>query len=215
MGHSRRGRPPAAGLTDSQRRTLREIRDFITRRQFPPTMQELADELGVTPATVHQHVNELARKGYVLRERRKARGLAILREPEDVIDELVSVPLLGNVTAGNPILAEENAIGEVLIEAKIANRGRCFALHVMGDSMVHANIRDGDIVVVRQQSVAESGDIVVALLHDEATVKRLHIRGDRIELRPENNRYRPRVIGPDSKFRILGKVIGVRQKPRD
>lgn len=197
-------------ITAAQRRTLKEICDFITRRQFPPTMQELAELLGVRPATVHEHVTELVRKGYVKREPRKARGLAVVREPESEVEELVPILLRGMVTAGQPIFAEENILGEVLVESKLARRGGCFALRVSGDSMVNAGIRDGDVVIVRQQPVAESGDVVVALLQDEATVKRLHIRGDRIELRPENRRYRPITVGPETELQILGKVLAVR-----
>jgi len=210
MADKRRGRPATPTVTTAQRRTLREICDFIARHQFPPTMQELAQLLGVRPATVHEHVTELVRKGYVKREPRKARGLAVIREARDEVEKLVPVPLLGTVTAGQPDFTEENILGEVLVESNLARRGRCFALRVSGDSMVDADIRDGDVVIVRQQPVAESGEIVVALLQDETTVKRLHIRGDQIELRPENQRYRPIVIGPETELQILGKVLAVR-----
>jgi repressor LexA len=156
-------------------------------------------------------VNQLVRKGYLKREPRKARGIAIIREPEDDVPDLVAVPIVGRVAAGQPILAEENIVGEVLVEGGIARSGRCFALEVTGDSMVDAGIRERDLVVVREQAVAENGDIVVALLEDEATVKRLFIRDERIELRPENPKYRPIPVGPDDGLRILGKVVAVRR----
>lgn len=197
MSQRPRGRRPVQEITEPQRRTLKEIRLFTNRRGFPPTMKELADILGISHASVHGQVNQLVRKGYLKREPRKARGITIVREPEDDISDLVAVPIIGRVAAGQPILAEENIIGEVLVEGRIARAGRCFALEVTGDSMVDAGIRERDLVVVRQQPVAENGDIVVALLEDEATVKRLYIRGERIELRPENREHRPVPVGPD------------------
>ena len=190
---------------------MKEIRLFTNRRGFPPTMKELADILGISHASVHGQVNQLVRKGYLKREPRKARGIAIVREPENDIPDLVAVPIIGRVAAGQPILAAENIVGEIMVEGRITRLGRCFALEVTGDSMVDAGIREHDLVVVRQQAVAESGDIVVALLEDEATVKQLFIRDERIELRPENPKHRPIPVGPDDGLRILGKVVAVRR----
>lgn len=207
----RRGRPQDDGITDAQQRTLKEVREFIARRKYPPTMKELGELLGVTAASAHQQVKQLERKGYVAREPQKARSLSVLREPERSPASLVPVPLVGVVKAGPSMLAEENRLRDVLVDGSIAGRGRCFALRISGDSMVGAGMHDGDIVICRQQPVAESGEIVVALLGDEATVKRLSIRGDRIELQPENKRYRPVVIGPDDEFSIQGKVVAVRR----
>ena len=121
----------------------------------------------------------------------------------------MTVPIVGTIAAGEPILAEENVVGEVLVDSRAARSGRCFALEVQGDSMIGAGIHDKDLVVVREQPVAESGDIVVALLDQDATVKRLFIRDERIELRPENPELRPMPIGPDDGLRIVGKVVAV------
>ncbi|MBW2064426.1 MAG: transcriptional repressor LexA [Deltaproteobacteria bacterium] len=206
------GRRPIVSITDHQRRTLREIRDFIARKGYPPTIQELAEILGISHASTHAQVSQLVRKGYLRREPRKARGLAVVREPEDEITNLVRVPILGRVAAGRPLFAEENVIGEVLVEGRVASGGPCFALEVDGDSMVKAGIHEGNLVIVRQQPVAESGDIVVALLGEETTVKRLYIREEKIELRPENPKYQPISIGPDDDLRILGKVVATRRK---
>ena len=112
------------------------------------------------------------------------------------------------------MLAEENSLGEVLVEESVARRGPCFALRIQGDSMKDAQIRDGDIVIVRRQCLAENGDIVVALIDNEATVKRLHIHGDHIELRPANRRYSPILVDSDSEMQILGKVIAIRGNVR-
>jgi repressor LexA len=207
----RRGRRPVEILTDSQRRTLTEVRDYIARHRFPPSVQELAELLGISPASAHEQINQLVRKAYVKREPRKARGLSILRDIEDDPADLVAIPLVGTVVAGHPVLAEENFIGEVLVEGSLVRTGRCFALRVSGQSMANAGIADKDIVIVRQQPIAESGDIVVALIHDAATVKRLFIQGSRIELRPENAKFRATAISPGDELRILGKVVGIRR----
>ena len=208
----RRGRRPSEEITEPQRQTLNAIRAYIAKRGFPPTMQELGGILGIAATSAHQQVGQLVRKGYVRREPRKARSLEILKDPEQEVAGLEPVPIVGTVAAGQPLFAEENIVGELLVERGMLRGGRHFALEVRGDSMVRADIRDGDYVVVRQQPVAETGDIVVALLGDEATVKRLRIAEERIELRPENPRYRPLVIGPDDGLRIQGKVVAVRRK---
>ena len=205
-----RGRPPARQITDAQRRALKEIRDHIAARDYSPTMSELGGLLGVTAASAHQLIKQLENKGFVTREPRKARSLKVVREPQREIEKLVPVPLVGVVKAGPAMLAEENRLGEVLVDQSIAGRGRCFALRISGDSMIDAGMDDGDVVICLQQPVAESGEIVVALVDDEATVKRLAIRGDRIELRAENKRYPPILVGPDDDFRILGKVLAIR-----
>lgn len=212
MSQRPRGRRPVQEITEPQRRTLKEIRLFTNRRGFPPTMKELADILGISHASAHGQVNQLVRKGYLKREARKARSLAIVREPEDTLSVMTAIPIVGRVAAGRPILAVENIVGEIMVEGRIARSGRCFALEVAGDSMVNAGIRERDLVVVREQPVAENGDIVVALLEDEATVKRLFIRDEKIELRPENPKHRPIPVGPDDGLRILGKVIAVRHR---
>ncbi len=205
-----RGRRPTQEITGPQRRTLQRLQRFIEQRGFPPTIQELADILGISHASAHDQVNQLVRKGYLRREPRKARGLAVICEPEDETSNLLSVPVVGQVAAGQPLFAEENIVGEIFVEDRIARSGRCFALEIAGDSMVGAGINNQDFVVVRQQPVAESGDIVVALLGDEATVKRLYIRDEIIELRPENPKLRPISVGPENELRILGKVVAVR-----
>ena len=205
------GRPRIVEITEPQRRTLAAISHHAARLGYPPTILELAEFLGITNASAHDQVSQLVRKGYLRREPNKARGLTVVKEPPLDADELVPVPIIGKIAAGRPILAEENIEGEVLVDARTASRGRCFALRVAGDSMTGADIRNGDLVIVRQQSVAESGDIVAALLGDEATVKRLSIREEVIELKPENARYKPILVQPGEEIRIIGKVVAVRK----
>lgn len=205
------GRKPTAEISDAQLRTLKAIRRFIDQRGFPPTVAELGEMLGITNASAHDQISQLVRKGYLKRESGKARGLTIVQEPVGPVLNLVSVQVIGKVAAGAPILADENVIGEVLVESSVVSGGRFFALEVQGDSMKDAGINGGDTLIVRQQPVSQSGDIVVALLEDEATVKRLFIGDDRIELRPENPKYKPIPIGPDDDLRIVGKVVAVRR----
>ncbi len=205
------GRPPIRHLTPTQRNTLREIKDFVVKCQYPPTLQDLSSLLKISTASVHEQLDQLIRKGYLEREAGKARGLRIVREFEEIPSDLASIPLLGVVAAGSPLLAEENVLGEVLVEAALLKSGRCFALRVNGDSMVGAGIIDGGIVIVRQMPMAENGDIVVALVDGEATVKRLSFLDGVVELRPENRRFRPIAIGPEIDFRIVGKVVGIRR----
>jgi len=210
----KRGRRAVPGLTPAQERALATIRQFSSRHGFPPTVKELGQELGIAPASAHELMAGLQRKGYLRRSPGKARSLEILRQPGLDTTQLVVVPIVGRVPAGTPLLAAENVVGELLVDSRTA-RGRCFALEIQGDSMIDADIQDGDYVIVRQQPVAEPGEIVVAMLGGETTVKRLHIAGDAIELRPENQRLAPIPIGPDDDLRILGKVVAVHRRDPD
>ena len=207
----KRGRRPVEGLTTAQEKAFKAIRSFAEKKGFPPTVKELADQLGMASASAHELVSELVRKDFLRRTPRKARSLEIVKQPPVPASDLVSVPIVGSVAAGMPILAVENIEGEILVDAHTV-RGTCFALEVKGDSMVGADIDEGDYVIVRQQPLAESGDIVVALMEDEATVKRLFISDEKIELRPENPAYPVISIGAENDLRILGKVIAVRRR---
>ncbi|OSM04175.1 putative SOS-response transcriptional repressor, LexA [Magnetofaba australis IT-1] len=191
---------------------------------MPPTVQEIAEALGMKTPSAHEQVKKMEQKGFLQRTPRKPRSIKIVERPavDDASGKLASprkgkpgvpklkpIPIIGEVAAGVPILAVENQVGELLIESSLAS-GPCFALKVRGDSMIDAEINDGDIVIVRQQALAENGDIVVAMLEGEATVKRLHISESVIQLRPENRSYKPIEVPPDGNIRILGKVLAVR-----
>lgn len=210
----KRGPKPKAEITTPQRRTLLEIERYVRRHHFAPTIKELAKLLAISPAAAHEQVNQLVRKGYLKRAPGKNRGLAVVRKSCDSPSRLLPSPLVGTVAAGWPVLAEENVIGEVLVEPHVVQGGRCFALTVQGQSMKEAGIGDGDIIIVRMQPLAECGDIVVALVDGEATVKRLYLRDNVIELRPDSRtkKYRPIPIGPDTDLRIVGKVVAVRAR---
>jgi len=137
---------------------------------------------------------------------RKIRSLKPLRSLRPL--ELVEIPLIGRVAAGAPVFAEENIEDIIAVDRSIAKPGKLFALRVRGDSMKNAGLLDGDIAIVRQQSHADSGDIVVALLGEEATVKRYFVKGDEATLEPENENYEPIVIKEESQFSLVGRVIG-------
>jgi repressor LexA len=207
----KRGRKKVEGLTPTQKKVLKTIQTFMDKEGMAPTVTELGEILGTKGASVHEQLVNLERKGFIRRKPRKARSLEIIRSLDTNPPNLVSIPLIGEVSAGRPILAVENVIGEILMDSSIA-RGPCFALAVKGDSMVEANINEGDYLIVRQQPLAENGDIVVALLGEEATVKRLMISNEQIILRPENSNYQDILLGPADQIQILGKVVAIRGK---
>jgi repressor LexA len=205
------GRPPGktTQITPTQRLALEAIRDFIRERRYGPSRAELAERLGIKPPSAHHLVAELARKGFIRWDRETARGITIVRFADPVGDGEEEVPILGTVAAGQPIFSEENVIGSVRISAELARRGRCFALQVRGESMFRAGIAPGDHVVVRQQPMAAPGEIVVALVAGEATIKTLFVDDEVIELRPENPDFPVLSIQPDDDLRIVGKVVSV------
>lgn len=211
----RRGRKPISGVTEHQLRTLRVIQRYVEEHGIPPTVGELSMVLSLTRSTIQDQIDQLVRKGYLNRESGKARSMSVQRELVGLPGELLSIPIVGRVAAGAPILAQENVIGEILIESLALGGGRHFALEVDGASMVDVGIEPGDLIIVRQQQSAESGDIVVAMVEGEATVKRLWLAEGRVELRPENTDFKPIVLGPDDQISIIGKVIAVRRRAQD
>lgn len=208
-----RGRPKIEVLTEPQKRLLQALERYIASHGISPTMRELAAEVGHGVAGVFKQIQRLERNGYVSRTAGKSRSLKVVRSAnEEAVQGLVAIPLVGTVVAGHPLFAQENVLGDLLVDAKSIRKGRHFALKVNGHSMRDAGIRSGDTVIVHQQPLAEHRDIVVALLNDEATVKRLHHRNGEIRLLPENPRFKPIPIGPEDDLRIIGKVVAVRNK---
>ena len=190
----------AEPLTGQQGRLLQYIQDHIRSKGHPPTIREIGAAYHFrSTGTVRDHVRALETKGYLRTAHGKSRGLF----PRDLWRAL---PVLGRVTAGAPLLAEENIEGTFDLSSEFSGE-KVFALKVRGDSMEDAGIRDGDLVVVRSQEQAEPEEIVVALIDGETTVKRLARRGAAFELQPANKRYTPIPVGPGT--RVLGKVIGV------
>lgn len=207
------GRPAAVDITDAQRKTLELIVSMIHEKGISPTSAEIARRLKIARPSAIEQIDHLIRKGYLKKEHRKARSLQVVRLPErdESGEDLIVLPIIGKVAAGVPIEAQEDRIGEIKIKANAARLRKCFAMEVQGDSMIDANINEGDFVIVRPQPVAESGDVVVAMISGDATVKRLFIQDDQIELRPENRKLKPIPIQPWDDFRIIGKVLSVKK----
>lgn len=192
-------------LTTRQQRVLDFIRESTARRGFPPTVREIGAAVGLAaPSSVAHHLDALSRLGLLRRTPRSPRGMDARTHPAP--PRVVQVPLLGTIAAGAPILAEEFLEQYLPLPASVIGEGDHFALRVKGQSMIGAAICDGDVVVVRQQPVAETGDIVAAIIDDEATVKTYRVRDGHVELVPHNDAYQ---IIPGDHARILGKVVCV------
>jgi len=206
-------------LTERQREILAFIEEALAVHGYPPTVREIAAAVGLSsPASVHAHLKTLEAQGYLRRKGLKQRALEIVsqetREAKisaslGAQDRLVRIPLVGRVAAGSPVLAEESIEDFLEIPRFLSSGHECFALRVQGDSMIKAGILDGDIVVVKRQEWAQDGEIVVALLEDEATLKRFYREGKAVRLQPENDNMEPIVTREP---RIIGKVIGVLRK---
>jgi repressor LexA len=194
------------GLTAKQQRVLDVIRNAMRHRGQPPTVREIGKEIGVqSSCTVQRHLDALEKKGFIKRDRYKYRSIELKDSPIPPFVRAVNVPILGQIAAGAPILAEENIEDSFPLPMELVNDGdNVFMLKVRGDSMIDAGIFDGDLVAIRQQPVANNGEIVAAMIEDEATVKRFYKDGRRIKLVAENPAYDPIVT---DQCQILGKVI--------
>jgi repressor LexA len=202
-----------SALTKRQAEILNFIKTHIQYSGFPPTISEIQGQFSFrSPNAVQEHLKALVRKGQIRRNPNQWRGLELITSnksrDEAAKYSTISVPLIGRVTAGLPVLAEENFEGTISVDRSLVGRAtRLFALHVRGDSMIKAGIYDGDIAIAQQQSVADQGDIVIALLGDEATVKRFYRKNKAIILNPENDAMQPIKVNEGDDFKILGKVI--------
>ena len=203
---------PAGGLTDRQREVLDFITSSIRKRGYPPTLREIGSHFGIRSTNgVNDHLRALEKKGFLHREDLKSRALRPLVTENDLVD----VPVLGKVAAGQPMLAVQNYEDSVKVDRFFIGQSReVFALRVKGDSMIEAGIFDGDYVFIRTQLQAAPGEIVVAMIGDEATVKRYYPEGDTIRFQPANSAMAPIVVRRRD-FRsvnLLGVVIGVYRK---
>ena len=216
-------------LTTRQKQILRYITKQIDKNGYAPSVREIGKAVGLSStATVHSYLKQLEAMKYIKKENQKGRTLRILKKEDDRYDsarvgkepsepmkafynrkEMVDVPIVGKITAGAPILAVENITDTVPVPVDFAGNSQCFMLLVSGESMIEAGILDGDLILVRRQNVAENGQIIVALIDDEATVKTFYKEKDHIRLQPENSTMDP-IIVPNCE--ILGKVIGVFRK---
>jgi repressor LexA len=208
------------GLTKRQEQTLDFIRRSIESRGYPPTLREIGEHMGIRSTNgVNDHLRALERKGYLTREDMKSRALKLVEDqmaaPANKInddEDLIEVRVLGRVAAGLPLYAEENVIDTVRVDRMLVRGGReVFGLRVTGDSMIDAGILSGDYIFVKKQSTADRGDIVVALIGDEATVKYFYPERDYVRFQPANAQMAP-ILVRASDFKstmLLGKVVGV------
>ncbi len=202
-------------LTGKQERVLGFIVEYLERHGYPPTLKEIAGSFGISSLNaVRDHLRALEGKGYLRRAADKSRALTVVgREARGEWPARSGLPLIGEVAAGSPILAEQNWQDAIDLGGYFGDDPETFVLRVKGDSMVGAGINDGDLVVVHHQETLASGEIGVVILGQEATVKRVFLEGERIRLQPENDRLAPvRIPRDDPEFRIGGKVIGVIRK---
>ena len=212
-------------LNTRQKQILRYITKQIEKNGYSPSVREIGKAVGLSStATVHTYLKQLEELKYIKKENQKGRTLRVLKKEDALYSpkkpvkggkafynkkEMVDVPVVGKITAGSPILAVENVTDTFPIPLELAGNSQTFILVVRGESMIEAGILDGDYILVRRQNVAENGQIVVALIEDEATVKTFYKEKDHIRLQPENSTMDP-IIVPDCK--ILGRVIGVFRK---
>jgi repressor LexA len=196
-------------LTKRQNEIFEFISGHLDRTGYPPTVREIGKALGLhSPSTVHAHLAKLEKSGVLRRDPSKPRAIEILVDRAKRVVR-PGVPLVGQVAAGAPILAEENIEDILEVPALLGAEAGDYALNVRGDSMMNAGILEGDVVIVRPATEAANGEIVVALLEDEATVKRYFREADAIRLQPENPAYEP-IISRD--VEVIGRVIGVFRK---
>ncbi len=196
-------------LTSRQLQILNFIRHEVKAKNYPPSVREIGEAVGLSSSsTVHAHLAKLEGKGFIRRDPTKPRAIELLDylTASPFIQDVVNVPVVGHVTAGEPILAEENIEDYFPLPKMLVHQDTVFLLKVRGDSMIKAAIMDGDLVIVRQQTNAQNGEIVVAMLEGEATVKRYYKEKDHIRLQPENDFYEP-ISSPH--IVVIGKVIGV------
>ena len=196
-------------ISPKQAEILEYIKNEIINRGFPPTVRDICDAVNLkSTSSVHSHLETLERNGYIRRDPTKPRAIEIVDDNFNLARrELVNVPVVGRVAAGEPIIAVENVENYFPIPAEFMPNSQTFMLNVKGESMVNAGILDGDQILVQQQSTAENGEIVVALIDDNATVKTFYKEDGYYRLQPENDAMEPIIV--KGELQILGKVIGV------
>jgi repressor LexA len=198
-------------LTDRQRAIYDFIKSVVDRRGMPPTMREIGEKFDIRSTNgVEGHLAALEARGLIKRERGKSRGLLLLSGQRTA----VSIPVLGRVAAGQPVLSPENREGEMTIDPtlfSVRNTSNLFGLKVRGESMADAYILDGDVLIIRSQQTAQNGEIVVALVDGEATVKRFFLESGRVRLQPENKAYKPIYVDRGDLL-LMGKLVGLVRK---
>ena len=197
-----------AKISRKQQEILDYLKEEILSKGYPPTVREICEKVGLrSTSSVHSHLNTLERNGYIRRDPTKPRAIEICDDSFQMVrTEMASLPIVGNVAAGQPILAQENIENYFPVPAEIVPSGDSFALRVRGDSMINVGIFNGDLLFVNSCNTARNGEIVVALVEDEATVKTFYKENGYIRLQPENDTMHPIIV---ENCVILGKVFGV------
>ncbi len=206
-------------LNPREEAVLQVIIDNVKSKGYPPSVREIGEAVGLSSSsTVHSYLKRLEQKGYLRRDPTKPRAIEVITENKLKMtqqesnypdEEMICVPMLGEVAAGLPILAVENYDDKVTLPRSFTGYGDFFMLTIRGVSMIEAGILEGDLVLVRKQDIVNNGDIAVALVEDEATVKRFYKEKDRIRLQPENSLMEPLYV---QDVKILGKVVGLMRK---
>jgi repressor LexA len=208
-------------LTDRQKEILNFIKQFRSENGYPPTLREIGKKFDISSTFgVKRHLDALVKKGYLNIESNASRGISFQKDDEN--DAKINlfqlerdygfrkIPVVGRVAAGSPILAEENIEGNIVVDSTFSLKSDdCFALKVKGDSMINAGIFEGDLVIVSPKRDVVIGDIVVALINDEATVKTYENKNGKIRLIPQNDSFQPIEILNNEEFKLAGKVVGV------
>ena len=193
--------------SDKQTQIYNFLIEFTKSKGYPPSVREICEAVSLkSTSTVHGHLKRLEKKGLIYRDPTKPRALEIV-ELSNEEKELIDIPIVGKVTAGMPILATENIVDMFQMPINyVKHNNDLFILKVTGDSMIEAGILDGDLAIIEQKNVATNGDIVVALIENEATIKRFFKENGFIRLQPENKNYEPIIVEDCS---ILGKLVGI------
>lgn len=201
-------------LTSKQEEILNFIKQEILTKGYPPSVREICEAVSLkSTSSVHAHLESLERKGYIRKDPTKPRTIEVVDDSFNVLrSEVISLPIIGKVAAGIPLLAEENIEGYFPIAAEFMHKGECFVLKVQGNSMINVGIYDGDMIIVEKKNTASNGEIVVAMVQDEdsmeasATVKTFYREDEYIRLQPENDAMEPIIV---KDCEIVGRVIGL------
>ncbi|MCI6858939.1 MAG: transcriptional repressor LexA [Eubacterium sp.] len=198
-------------ISAKQQEILEYIKQCILNDGYPPAVREICEAVHLkSTSSVHSHLETLEKNGYIRRDPSKPRAIEIIDDNFNLTRrELVNVPIVGTVTAGEPILAIENIQGYFPITPEFLHNRQTFMLKVKGESMINAGILDGDFILVEESPTASDGDIIVALLDDSVTVKRFFKEKDQIRLQPENDTMDPIIVPKSAPFSVVGKVIGL------
>lgn len=195
---------------DNQAKILEYIKKEIQSKGYPPSVREICDAVGLkSTSTVHGHLTRLEKKGLLHRDTMKPRAIEVLGDPAFNRNAAIAIPIVGDVAAGDPITALEDISEQMMLPTELIGEGEHFILTIQGTSMINAGIHNGDYVVVRKQPTAINGEIVVALIGDDATVKRFYKENGHFRLQPENDALDPIIV---DEVEIVGKVVALLRK---